>query len=255
MNKEKRKILFLVEGEYLEKEVFSEMANLYNLKYEIVCLRCNIFMLYNIMKSYDFNASIKDILIERIDKNINDDEAIVLKNNKFAYTYLIMDFDIQHFKNDIPKALKQINEMCSYFSNETDDTIGKLYINYPMMESFRDRNGFIDDSFIEKTIKLEEFVNYKMLVGNTGLSSIHINEYRKDGFNSIIKSNIVKALLKLFDVNEISYKKYVEYLTTLSIYVKQKEILHNDYIYVLNTSMNFVVDYYGEKFFNILFGL
>ena len=207
VNKKNSKILLLVEGERLEKEVFSEISKVYNFDVDIYCLRCNIYMLYDVMKDYGFAASIKDILIEKLVDDISDENIEVLMNNKFAYTYLIMDLDIQHYKNDIYKALGQVEEMAEYFKDETDDTIGKLYINYPMMESFRDREGFIDDKFIDKTIKVEECVNYKRIAGDAALSAIHINQYKEFGFNNIVKSNLNKVFVKLFNIAHADYQQ------------------------------------------------
>ena len=204
------------------------------------------------MKEYDFNASIKDILIKKVLNNISNEEVDILKNNKFAYTYLIMDFDIQHYKNDLNKALTQIDEMCKYFLDETDDTIGKLYINYPMMESFRDRDDFIDNTYNDKIIKICDIVDYKQVAGLSKLSSMHLSKYGLSGFNNIIKSNIDKACVKLFGLDEISYKKYKLCLSTLSIFDKQRNIMVNGYFYILNTSMYLIADYFGEKYFDKL---
>ncbi len=38
--------------------------------------------------------------------------------------------------------------MTEYFVDETDPTIGKLYINYPMMESYRDCDEFLKVSIL-----------------------------------------------------------------------------------------------------------
>ena len=255
MNKNRSKILFLVEGERLEKNVFEEIAKVYKLKSEIFCLKCNIFMLYNLMKSYDFNASIKDILIEKMIKDISNKDIEILKNNKFAYTYIIMDLDLQHYKNDISKGIMQVEEMCDYFSDETDDTIGKLYINYPMMESFRDRDDFVDEKFNDKVVHINDFVNYKRITSSSKLSAVHINNYGRCGFDNIIKSNINKASIKLFDKKKISYKEYLFNVTTPSIYKKQMECIKKEFVYVLNTSIYFVLDYFGEKYFDEIYNI
>lgn len=253
MNNIKRKILLLVEGEKLEKYVFEEIAKVYKLKYEIFCLKCNIFMLYNVMKSYDFNASIKDILIEKVFKNISDEDIEILKNNKFAYTYLIMDLDLQHYKSDILKAVMQVEKMCEYFTDETDDTIGKLYINYPMMESFRDRDDFVDEKFNDKIVHINNFVNYKRIAGDSKFSAVHISNYGRYGFDSIIKSNIDKASIRLFDKKNISYQDYLLNITTPNIFKRQKECIKKEFVYVLNTSMYFVIDYFGKRYFDEIY--
>lgn len=253
MNNARGKILLLVEGERLEKLVFKELSRLYGLKSEIFCLRCNIFMLYNVMKQYDFNASIKDILTEKSSISIYDEDRDILTNNKFAYTYLILDFDLQHSINNVELELKQIREMCEYFKDETDDTIGKLYINYPMMESFRDRDDFIDEKFMNKIVCINDFVKYKEIAGKCKLSSTHINNYKKEGFDEIIKSNLNKASVKLFENKIFNYHNYLKFISAMSMFEKQCLYVAQGYVYVLNTSLFLLIDYFGERFFNFLF--
>ncbi len=38
--------------------------------------------------------------------------------------------------------------MVNYFVDETDPSIGKLYINYPMMESYRDCDTFFEEDYL-----------------------------------------------------------------------------------------------------------
>ena len=248
MNNARVKILLLVEGERLEKIVFKDLSRLYGLKSEIFCLRCNIFMLYNVMKQYDFNASIKDILVEKSPKGITDEDYDILLNNKFAYTYLVLDFDLQHSIDNINLELQQIREMCEYFNDETDDTIGKLYINYPMMESFRDRDDFIDEKFIDKIVHISDFVEYKEIAGRSKLSSVHVENYKREGFDEIIKSNLHKANVKLFGNKIKNYQNYLEHINTIRIFDEQCKCVNNNYVYVLNTSLFLLIDYFGEKF-------
>lgn len=252
MSNDRSKILLLVEGERLEKNVFNALSKIYGLKPEIFCLSCNIFMLYNIMKTYDFNVSIKDILTEQILKNISNKEYDILINNKFAYTYLILDFDLQHSIKSLDLELKQIREMCKYFNDETDDTIGKLYINYPMMESFRDRDGFVDERFIEKTVNINDFTKYKEIAGMSKLASVHVADYGKKGFDEVIKSNLNKADVKLFDDRVKDYKNYLKYINTISIFEEQCKYVYESFVYILNTSLFLIIDYFGEKFFEMM---
>ena len=57
-------ILFIVEGSKCEPNFFNQLAKIFDLKFEIYCLKTNIYFLYKKMKEIDFNGDIKDILLE-----------------------------------------------------------------------------------------------------------------------------------------------------------------------------------------------
>lgn len=133
-------ILIIVEGSKTEPNFFNRLSDVFGLKFDIYCLETNIYSLYKKMKEIDFNGDIKDVLSE-----IHQDKKEML-SKKFAYTYLIFDCDAHHSRKNESRTqeeivldnLAKLSEMAKYFIDETDPSKGKLYINYPMMESYRD---------------------------------------------------------------------------------------------------------------------
>ena len=133
-----KNILLIVEGERREKEFFNQVSKTFGLEFTIYTYKTNIYSLYSRLKNYDFNADIIGVLRELNSKQPNE----VFLDKRFAYVYLIFDFDIQHNSQpglfdyfNLKKNINQLKEMANYFNNETDPTIGKLYINFPMFES------------------------------------------------------------------------------------------------------------------------
>lgn len=126
-------ILIIVEGSKTEPNFFNRLSNVFGLKFDIYCLETNIYSLYKKMKEINFNGDIKDILSE-----IHPDKKEML-SKKFAYTYLIFDCDAHHSRKNESRTqeeivldnLAKLSEMAKYFVDETDPSIGKLYINYP----------------------------------------------------------------------------------------------------------------------------
>lgn len=55
--------------------------------------------------------------------------------------------------------------MAEYFVDETDPSVGKLYINYPMMESYRDCDDFFDENYKSTMVSLPAILSYKKDVG------------------------------------------------------------------------------------------
>ena len=246
-----RNILIVVEGRRTEANFFSQLFSVFGEKFDIYCLGTNIYSLYKAMKAIDFNGDIKDILSE-----IHPEQKDIL-SKKFAYTYLVFDCDVQHTKKVDDRNIKDIifenfeklKEMSLYFNNETDPSIGKLYINYPMMESYRDCNEFFDEEFANAEVELQEIGNYKKLVASKKLHSLHIDKFSRSDFESLIIQNLYK--LALIHKDKWGKPKYNDYLeisetnTTLKKEIKfAREI---EKIKVLNTSLFAITDFYGNK--------
>lgn len=127
----KEKILIIVEGERAEADFFKQLSAVFGVRFQICCFKANIYCLYQRMKELDFNAEVKDVLREARPELSELDE-------NYAYTYLVFDLDPHHTNRNETRSLLQIVkdncgkavEMSEYFNNESDPTVGKLYINY-----------------------------------------------------------------------------------------------------------------------------
>ena len=247
----KTKILLIVEGKKTEPMVFSRLAEVFNLDCEIHCFATNIYDLYRRMKAYNFDADIRDVLKEK-----HPDQKEILSLD-FAYTYLIFDCDLHHSKKEETRGAKDIaldnldalQEMASYFTNETDPSIGKLYINYPMMESFRDADDFFDPSYENRCVALSMLSQYKSEVGNRKLCRLHTNRFEKRHFEGLILQNLNKW-------NKICHQKwekpnYSQYLLDpafLTLLDEQKKSMGGrEILWVINTSLFLIIDYFGNK--------
>ncbi len=49
--------------------------------------------------------------------------------------------------------------MAVHFDESTDR--GKLYLNYPMLESYKDLKSVPDPRFLERTVGIQEIASYK----------------------------------------------------------------------------------------------
>ena len=58
-----------------------------------------------------------------------------MNESDFSEVYLFFDYDFQNKNLELSEINSQLTEMLDFFSDETDN--GKLYINYPMIESIR----------------------------------------------------------------------------------------------------------------------
>ncbi len=253
----KAKTIIIVEGARAEKNFFQQLNKTHLTNIDVFIYGTNIYDLYARMKELDFNANILGLLKELPDDPQYPNDKSILDYN-YAYTYLVFDFDAHHrnqFQSSLPLNkiieynIEKLAEMSSHFIDETDPTIGKLYINYPMMESYRDCNSFFDLGFKDNYCKTSNFKKYKSIVGEKRLSKTRLDSYTKNNIDDLVKMNIYK-LSKLMgnDWKWIDYNTYLDFCETIKILEKQKElVLQEEIISVLNTSLFFLVDYFGNQ--------
>jgi hypothetical protein len=152
---EMSKILLIVEGQKTERELFKHFYRLYNQpNVEIVAYRTNIYSFYNRLKR-DFAEQDGKIDYDLIDLPLFLNDYLKLGEEKklnemdFIEKILVFDFDPQD-PNYSPQVLVELMEN---FSNSTEN--GKLYINYPMVESFRDIESLDDKAFLNSMVSLK----------------------------------------------------------------------------------------------------
>ncbi|MGN0714479.1 MAG: hypothetical protein ACI4LN_01560 [Anaerovoracaceae bacterium] len=208
----RKKILLIVEGEKAEPRFFHQLFLTYGLDFDIFVVGTNIYLLYEELKNYDFECDVKDVLAE----------MTVSKGDK---------------------------ELTAHFTDETDPAIGKLYVNYPMMESYRDSDDFFSDQYRTNSVSIDDMSRYKEIAGKRRLSNVRLDKYTKENFKSLSKMN-------LFKLNEISrgiwdWPEYEEYLhLSEQSQILQHEIKivnENRTISVLNTSLLLLFDYFGNR--------
>lgn len=250
----KKKILLIVEGYKTEPKLFKRIQSLLNINnedFEIVTFNTNIYSLYKIIKDNNSYLNINDLLIERYP-----DKKDVL-DYKFLYTYLIFDLDPHHpkrieyrdIKNIVNDNLIKIKEMVNHFNDETDPTIGKLYVNYPMIESFKDSDSFFDLNYKDTNIDISLLSKYKETVSKKKLSNIRIENIKDNEFNMLILQNIFKLnYISSNNFKELKYNDYLKYSSQDFILDNESNIINTtNKVSVLNTSLFLVIDYFGNN--------
>lgn len=209
------------------------------------------------MKSYGFECDVKDVLPE-IGTPVAGKNDIL--QNKFTYTYLVFDFDAHHKTSKekgqglpidtiVQKNISKLEEMAKYFVDETDPTIGRLYINYPMMESYRDCTDFFDASYKDNEISIDDISNYKSIAGKKRLAGIDVSKYTRDNFDSLTRMNVFKLNhIQTGLWNGLPYDQYLDISEGIKILDSQtQKVISERKIGVLNTSLFILLDYYGNR--------
>lgn len=226
------KILIVLEGERTEPDFFQSLLQKFELNAELCVVGTNLYTLYHRCKEYDFECDIRDVLKELI----RDDATQAMLEQKFAYTYLVFDADLHHKAPDqrgktippeklIEDNFQKLLEMAEYFTDETDPSIGRLYINYPMMESFRYCDTFKDDQYLSTTIPIGALHNFKRFASERKLSGISITTYQKENFMDLIRMNIQR--LKIYRIN----MQLCCPIKPIKFFQKLKKLLQNSMIW------------------------
>ena len=237
-------VLLIVEGEKAEKNLLEKMISEYKINgnIQIYPYKTNIYNLYKIMfegREDDMSGiTLMSVLRAR-------DKETEFLNKNFSDIILIFDYEAQ----DNLFSPEKIELMINYFNNSTEN--GKLYINYPMVESYKHLKEYPEDKeYKNRMIKYEDIKNYKAIVGKEAKIA-DINKFKRKNFNSAIIQNIKKANYILngnYEIkNEQIQNTYLK-IDDKKITKKQNEILNSKEksIYVLNTSLFFVCDYKFE---------
>ena len=73
-----------------------------------------------------------------------------IRNSDISEIFLFFDYDFQNSQLSLDEINRRVEEMLTLFDDETDN--GKLYINYPMIESIRYTKELPDDAYASYTI-------------------------------------------------------------------------------------------------------
>ena len=228
----------------------NRMGELSSIDIRVVAVSANIHMLFRKIKEYGFYVDIIKLLLE-LDGVSEEDKTVLQTEGPYAYKYLVFDMDLQDYdlkdEYGLRQSLKEIEDMLDYFDDETDDSKGKLYINYPMVESYRDCHSPFEKEYAEKVILVEQSSEYKTIVGNRG-NSRNLGNYTRDDFRDLICMNLYKLSYIFYHRWEKPrYEQYVNTMNQFALFKKEQEsVLKERFINVINSLMFFPVDYLGD---------
>lgn len=242
-------ILFVFEGDEREPRLYRTLERLYFPKVNdnIICsFGNNIYDLYNELKEYEDGGDIVSVMRERLAAR-GDSILNGIRSSDISEIFLFFDYDFQHSHLSLEEINQRVEEMLALFADETEN--GKLYINYPMIESIRYTKELPDNDYANYVVSREECKDFKRLARNFSAydSLDHIllkdgetptkEKYMKvkDNWQFLKQMNVSKANLLIAGVNAMPKEKSV--VNQLSIFERQL-LLHvkpNRSVAVLNS--------------------
>lgn len=239
-----RNILFIVEGKNDEPRFIEQLLS--------KCYPSSVFKMY----SYEANLHMLASRLEKDYYDFEEDELDILLfmksyetkhkeifNLKYTDIYLIFDFEPQH--PDL--HYETIQKMIRYF-NQSDER-GKLFINYPMMQSYRHLKSLPDKSFLQSKLDRRNFNHYKEIVSNESFNNA-IASYDYTTFVSLAFHHLTKLLFIQSKKLSIPTIEDYDQLNYAKIFDIQYENLQNDYIWIVNTCIVILIDYKPLAFFS-----
>ena len=237
MNSNKRQILVIVEGSKTDYNLMTHLLNVYGISqdHNMVAYDTNIYSLYNVVFATDDPDSI-DIL-QLLKEHEKDSKKKRIFNQRYTDILLIFDFDPQ----DPNFSPQKILEMVNFFVESSD--MGKLYLNYPMVEAFYHMKSIPDDDYNTYSVSMEELKKhlYKARVSKENRN----HDYRKFDANKfecdiVIKQNIIKANY-IIESEKTADNILPQAIDILKVQLKNMK--DNGYIAVLSTCVFYIFDY------------
>ena len=254
-------ILFVFEGAKREPLLFESIRHLFFEKETdmIVCsFGNNIYNFYKQITELG-TGDIVSILREIHKGKKENPFQNIYRSSDFAEIYLFFDYDLQHKFLSIEEINSRMKEMLELFDDETSN--GKLYINYPMIESIRYTKELPDENYYQYVVKCSECRDFKRLsyefchYGN--LDFILVDRYRtpkrcqnaKACWNHLTLMNVSKANYICTGINtlpvikdDISQDKIFD--AQLQKYVNSAD----PSVAVLNAFPLFIYDYFEGEY-------
>lgn len=262
-------ILFVLEGDKAESKIYDTIKSLYfaNQNEDIVYIfKSSIYDLYDKVRKYsDFDNITEAADVVSILRSIHPDSALkdIDESSQIDQIFLFFDYDFQHVfrllkrhPNENLETLtnednQKIAEMLNFFDNETE--MGKLYINYPMVESLKYTKKMPDPNYSTYQVSLDEchgkfkcmaehFTDYHGLYGIYIEKKSDINEVRNNW--ELLKLQNVKKANYLCSGKE-EFPKVKDLINQVQIFSAQINKYNSDStIGILNSFPLFIYEYF-----------
>lgn len=250
-------ILFVLEGNEREPRLYRTLERLYFSKENdnIICsLGNNIYDLYNELQEYGDGGDIVSLMRERLAK-YGDSTLDGVRSSDISEIFLFFDYDFQNSQLTIEEINNRVGEMLALFDDETGN--GKLYINYPMIESIRYTKELPDDDYANYVVTREECKDFKRLAcefsaynsldhvlfkdGETPTKEKFLGV--KDNWQHLRRMNVCKANWLVTGQHSMPAEKSV--INQQSLFCSQvaKYVVPSESVAILNSFPIFIYEY------------
>lgn len=259
-------ILFVFEGRKTEPSLFKTLEYLYFKnpdEQKICCFGYSIYELYRLMNESDFTEDIVTVIKRKLESRNENPIPENVSIIDFSEVYLFFDYDFQNKNLRLEDLNAQLQEMLDFFSDETDN--GKLYVNYPMVESIKCTQKLPDEHFYEYKVarsecsdfkdhvskvynyyKSSDFMQFPLDKNTKRLRPITKERERfvKENWNYLKAQNVKKANYICTDIYDYPENKASVSQKKILAAQLEKHVLPNNEVSVLNAFPLFLYEYF-----------
>ena len=183
-------------------------------------------------------------LISVLRETVKDQSQRDMLEKEYSDVYLVFDMDPHHQKYD--RAL--LDKAMDFFDDPTQE--GKLYLNYPMLESFKHLKEHRDPEYIERTVSVDSLSGYKSQVESECHPDFKdVGKYSEETFKEVIEMNLMKANAILEHAVTIPDVRVFRSWSGSDFLREQNRLMESERrLYVLNTSAFIAVDHWPSMF-------
>lgn len=243
-----KKILLIVEGLSDEIRFFRRLFECCykKLEYNFYSYKTSLHVLaQELYNNYpDFESDNIDIRLVLSSLESNESRKKILRD-QYSDVFLIFDFEPQ----DHNTHYDTIKRMLSYFTDSTGQ--GKLFINYPMMQSYKHFSKLPDYDFDQKFVSIEQVKEYKSLVAKESKYT-DLGQYNYVTFYSIAYHHLKKAEFIQNDMISCPSLESFNELNYQTIFDKQVLLRTKNKVWILNTCILAFVEFSPIKFFTFI---
>lgn len=232
----KPKVLIITEGKKTEPKLYRKAFELFPLfnKYEIYSYKANAYDLYGYLKPYWDDGSLEESeFLQILQEHEQNEEKKQILGQNFSDVFLIFDFDPHDHRYDFAK----LQRLLTYFNESTES--GKLYINYPMVESYKHFLSMNDEVYIDRIVQFDDLTLYKSIVAReSGIGNV--GDFTRETFRMIVNQNLYKLNWLCTEEKELPNAGIIDDLLMCIADRQNMWITHDGYCYVLNTGLLFL---------------
>lgn len=261
-------IAIIYEGRKTEPQLFKNIAQQFfkGQDFTEIALEAayggNLFDFYNSIL-LDEDMDIISQIQEHINKNFSKKQKepftdfLNKSRDDFEGVYLFFDFDLHHDLYNcqekpplsveiLKEKLDILKELLDYFNQESRH--GKLYINYPMVESIKDLN-LINSCATRCTENIANFNSYKNILNGAAQDFINVSKYTVYTWSHFAKHALQKANCIINGQYEMpTYDEFIETLTQNNLFQRQETMaLEDSKSFIINSIPLFLIEHFGEK--------
>lgn len=243
-------ILFVFEGQKAEPMVFRSLEQLFFSGEEVRMVKCSYDLptLYKRLKDNGYDL-FRSLPLSENGIEVPEDARL---DTLFSQIFLFFDYDFQN-RMGIDRLNGILKEMLDFFDNETDN--GKLYVNYPMVESLKYTKTLPDANYwrytvsraicVEHRFKSEaetfacaEAKGYKFIDLSRTSEDIVKNNWMLLKAQNVRKANYIISGKNAWPANKEDVSQYALFKAQNAKYVST-----NDEVAILNSFPIFIYDY------------